>query len=153
MKVTGYVVLEPGFDRPCISESPPLTYQKKPGSKVYQFELDLPDWNIVDGKLEVKELKPLEDLECSEHCHINIPVIDRPCQREVGHPGSHVHGAYTAGVTIPQQQASRELKALEEEDKGCRAPSPFGGHFRCDLERKHEGKHCHIEELKKYSWD
>ena len=127
MKVTGYVVLEPGFDRPCISGSPPLTYQKKPGSKVYQFELDLPDWSIVDGKLEVKELRPLEDL-------------DGPSRRK---------------------QAIKELEALEEEDRICGSNSPFGGHFRCDLENNHEGKHCHIvgrcagreERMQKYEWD
>lgn len=59
MIVRGYVVLEPGMDRPCFWHSIPSTYVPKPGAKVYSFDLDVPDFDKVDGRLTAVA-KPVE---------------------------------------------------------------------------------------------
>ena len=51
MIVTGYLILEPGADRPYFSHTYPTGYQKKPGAQVYQFDVPLPDFEHVDGKI------------------------------------------------------------------------------------------------------
>lgn len=51
MIVTGYLILEPGADRPYFSHSAPTDYQKKPGAKVYSFQLDVPNFIEVDGRI------------------------------------------------------------------------------------------------------
>lgn len=51
MIVQGYLILEPGADRPYFSHNPPTEYQKKPGAKVYAFSLSVPDFEKVDGHI------------------------------------------------------------------------------------------------------
>lgn len=55
MKYTGYLLMEPGMDRPCFSHRPPTLEQARAyrteGIEVYQFELDIPTHELVDGKL------------------------------------------------------------------------------------------------------
>ena len=58
MFVQGYLIMEPGMDRPCFSHSPPTTYQKKAGAKVYSFLLDVPDFAQVDGHLSATIITP-----------------------------------------------------------------------------------------------
>ena len=58
MLVDGYLILEPGADRPYFSHTPPTEYQKKPGAKIYSFSLFVPDFIEVDGHVEVVA-KPL----------------------------------------------------------------------------------------------
>jgi len=73
--------------------------------------------------------------DASEHCHINVPYIDKPCQKEVGHPGVHVHGAYTA-----PEVSKRE----------CEFRSPLGA-CPCSLEAGHDGMHYCVTNRKIYS--
>lgn len=89
MKVTIYVVMEPGFDRPCVSITPPHTYQKKPGSKIYTATLDLPDWCEVDRA--IKELQALE--ESKRACKSRSPFGGwLQCSLEPYHEGgAHLH--------------------------------------------------------------
>jgi hypothetical protein len=51
MKVQGYLILEPGADRPYFAHNPPSEYQRKPGAKVYDFVLDIPDFCEIDGRI------------------------------------------------------------------------------------------------------
>jgi hypothetical protein len=51
MIVRGYVVFEPGMDRPCFSSTFPEHYKKKPGAKVFSFDLSVPEFDFVDGRL------------------------------------------------------------------------------------------------------
>lgn len=50
MIVNGYLILEPGMDRPCFAHDA-THYKKKPGAKVFSFALDVPDFEVVDGRL------------------------------------------------------------------------------------------------------
>ena len=50
MKVQGYLIIEPGADRPYFCHNPPTDYQKKPGAKVYSFVLHVPDAVVVDDR-------------------------------------------------------------------------------------------------------
>jgi hypothetical protein len=59
MIVRGYLVLEPGMDRPCFWHNIPESYVPKPGAKVYSFDLDVPDFDKVDGRLAAVA-KPVE---------------------------------------------------------------------------------------------
>jgi hypothetical protein len=52
MIVNGYLILEPGADRPYFSHTPPTAYQRKPGAKVYVFSLNVPDFMEVDGVIQ-----------------------------------------------------------------------------------------------------
>lgn len=52
MHVDGYLILEPGADRPYFSHTPPTEYQKKPGAQIYAFTLVVPDFVKVDGRIE-----------------------------------------------------------------------------------------------------
>ena len=51
MKVQGYLIMEPGADRPYFSHTEPTDYQKKPGAKVYSFALDVPGFEKLDGHI------------------------------------------------------------------------------------------------------
>lgn len=60
MKVNGFLIMEPGMDRPLFQHTAPTQYQRKPGSKLFEFALDVPGFDIVDGRLvataiEIKE--------------------------------------------------------------------------------------------------
>lgn len=52
MKVQGFLIMEPGMDRPLFCHNPPVDYEKKPGAKIYRFELDVPEFFKVDGCLQ-----------------------------------------------------------------------------------------------------
>jgi hypothetical protein len=51
MIVRGYLVLEPGMDRACFWHSMPTHYKYKPGAKVFSFDLDVPEFDKVDGRI------------------------------------------------------------------------------------------------------
>jgi hypothetical protein len=50
MIVRGYLVLEPGMDRPCFCHDP-TPYKKRPGAKVFSFDLSVPEFDLIDGRL------------------------------------------------------------------------------------------------------
>lgn len=50
MIVNGYLIFEPGMDRPCFAHDP-SHYKKKPGAKVFSFAVVVPDFELVDGHL------------------------------------------------------------------------------------------------------
>lgn len=52
MKVTGFLIMEPGGDRPYFSHTMPAEYQRKPGSKIFLFCLDVPGFEKVDGVIQ-----------------------------------------------------------------------------------------------------
>lgn len=51
MTVKGYLILEPGADRPYFSHSFPTEYQKKSGAEIYVFELSVPRFHAIDGRI------------------------------------------------------------------------------------------------------
>jgi hypothetical protein len=51
MIVRGYLILEPGADRPYFWHHYPKDYKKKPGSRVYSFDLVVPEYNLVDERI------------------------------------------------------------------------------------------------------
>lgn len=51
MIVRGYLIFEPGMDRACFTHDPSY-YKKKPGAKVFSFDLDVPEFEVVDGRLQ-----------------------------------------------------------------------------------------------------
>jgi hypothetical protein len=51
MVIAGYLILEPGADRPYFSHTFPGVYLKKPGAKVYSFELYVSEFELVDGHI------------------------------------------------------------------------------------------------------
>jgi hypothetical protein len=59
MKVCGYLIMEPGADRPYFCHNPPTEYQRKPGAKVYAFSLDIPDFIELDGRIATNAV-PIE---------------------------------------------------------------------------------------------
>jgi hypothetical protein len=73
MKVCGYLIMEPGADRPYFSHNPPTAYWPKEGSKVFSFELDVPGFEKVDGAIRTIAVEALrEDQEftcpkCGSH--------------------------------------------------------------------------------------
>jgi hypothetical protein len=48
-----YLIVEPGADRVFVSSRPPNDYVRKPGSKVFLANVDLPGVEIVDGVVAV----------------------------------------------------------------------------------------------------
>lgn len=52
MIVNVYLIAEPGMDRVCVQTTPPTSYRKKEGAKVFHCVVDLPDFIFHDGKLE-----------------------------------------------------------------------------------------------------
>jgi hypothetical protein len=52
VKIQGYLVLVPGADRPYFSHLYPSWYKRDPGAKVYSFELTVPTFEMVDGRIE-----------------------------------------------------------------------------------------------------
>lgn len=51
MIVTGYLIMEPGADRPYFCHKPPVSYEKKEGAKVFIFSVLVPDFVTVDGRI------------------------------------------------------------------------------------------------------
>lgn len=52
MVVQVYIILEHGADRPYFSHTPPTDYQRKPDSKVYHAEINIPEFAQVDGQVK-----------------------------------------------------------------------------------------------------
>jgi hypothetical protein len=50
MIVRGYLICELGMDRACFCHDP-SPYKKKPGAKVFSFDLSVPEFDLVDGRL------------------------------------------------------------------------------------------------------
>lgn len=119
-----YAILEPGGDRPYISHGYPHEYQAKPGSKIYQVELDFPDFEKIDGVIqpkavelvEVTERKMAEDLieereftcpTCGSHMFGSSMqpdgTYDRMCHGYIG-PGNPCH------FTFPQSDDNKYFK-------------------------------------------
>jgi hypothetical protein len=63
MKYTAYVICAPGMDRPCFSHHPPTEEQKMAfaaaGTHVYSFELDIPGFDFIDGRLKNPFMRPV----------------------------------------------------------------------------------------------
>ena len=54
MKIPGYVIIEPGADRPYFCHEFPERYERKPGSRVFFFELEVPEpVREVDGTAQL----------------------------------------------------------------------------------------------------
>jgi hypothetical protein len=55
MKVPGWLIMEPGADRPYFCHNPPTDYQRRPGAKVYHFVLEVPDEFVwMDGLISAE---------------------------------------------------------------------------------------------------
>jgi hypothetical protein len=52
MKVTGWLIMQPGGDRPYFCTRPPTDYEKKNGAKIFEFTLDVPGFTQVDGLIQ-----------------------------------------------------------------------------------------------------
>jgi hypothetical protein len=51
MIYSGYMVIEPGADRHYFWHHFPSEYVKKPGAKIYHFELYVSEHEAIDGEL------------------------------------------------------------------------------------------------------
>jgi len=49
MIVPVFLVAQPGADRIYVSTSPPLTLERKPGTRVFRADVELPEYGFVDG--------------------------------------------------------------------------------------------------------
>jgi len=62
MKYTMYALLEPGMDRPCVQHSPPSQPQRarlnELGGRAFSFELEIPGFELVDGKVHASNVTP-----------------------------------------------------------------------------------------------
>jgi hypothetical protein len=65
VNIPGYLILEPGADRPYFSHSFPNEYVKKPGAKIYAFELYVSEFELVDGHVTAVA-KPLVEKDPSQ---------------------------------------------------------------------------------------
>lgn len=63
MKHTAFVLLEPGMDRPCLQHTPPSEAQRArleaTGGKAFAFDLDIPGFELVDGRLQATNVTPV----------------------------------------------------------------------------------------------
>ena len=127
MKVTVYVIMEPGFDRPCVSITPPHSYQKKPDSRIYAATLDLPDWCEVDGRMAPATVDVTNELPASQQ---PPPLCETP---------------------DPTQPTCQTCGAPGDPAEHCHFRSPFGA-YPCSLEAGHDGMHHGVTNRMLYSW-
>ena len=63
MKVTGFAIMHPGGDRPYFCHSVPSSYERPPGSKIFEFSFEVPGFGVVDGKIQAVGEELVEELE------------------------------------------------------------------------------------------
>jgi hypothetical protein len=52
MKVSGFLIMHPGGDRPYFSHSYPTDYLRVVNAQVFRFELEVPGFEKVDGMIQ-----------------------------------------------------------------------------------------------------